>query len=171
MGIPRSDWTDDGPTAASVHIDPTGVRGLDAVLGGGLPRGALMIVNGPPGSGKTILASPIAFAAAHAGRRAALFTLLSEGPIKLIEHLSSLRFFDPDLARETAQVISLQGLLEKGLEGTTEELIATAQQMRGGVLVLDGFSGLRQSQFELQASYRFLYRMGGALGHCASPPS
>ena len=51
------------------HTDATGVPGLDAVLGGGLPRGALALVMGPPGSGKTTLALQIAFAAARARRR------------------------------------------------------------------------------------------------------
>lgn len=40
------------------------------VLGGGLPRGALVIIVGPPGSGKTTLANQMAFAAARAGQRA-----------------------------------------------------------------------------------------------------
>ena len=32
---------------------PSGVPGLDEVLQGGLPRGALLLIEGPPGSGKT----------------------------------------------------------------------------------------------------------------------
>ena len=33
----------------------TGVPGLDDVLGGGLPRGRLYLVEGDPGTGKTTL--------------------------------------------------------------------------------------------------------------------
>ncbi len=39
------------PSAAS-----TGVAGLDDILGGGLTRGRLFLVEGVPGSGKTTLA-------------------------------------------------------------------------------------------------------------------
>ena len=36
---------------------PTGVEGLDELVGGGFPRGRIILVLGGPGSGKTILAS------------------------------------------------------------------------------------------------------------------
>ena len=74
--------------------DATGVPGLDDILGGGLPRGALVIVTGPPGSGKTVLAGQMAFAAAQVGRRAILTTALSEPPLETRgapERLSLLR--------------------------------------------------------------------------------
>lgn len=39
----------------------TGVRNLDDVCDGGLVRGSLLAISGPPGSGKTILAQQICF--------------------------------------------------------------------------------------------------------------
>jgi KaiC/GvpD/RAD55 family RecA-like ATPase len=36
---------------------PTGIPGLDEILGGGFPRGRVLLVLGEPGSGKTILCS------------------------------------------------------------------------------------------------------------------
>jgi len=36
---------------------PTGVPGLDEILGGGIPRGRVVLVVGGPGTGKTILAT------------------------------------------------------------------------------------------------------------------
>ena len=58
--------------------DPTGVPGLDAVLGGGLARGALVLVLGLPGSGKTTLAAQLAFAAGQAGRAALSLSAVCE---------------------------------------------------------------------------------------------
>jgi circadian clock protein KaiC len=42
-------------TLASLEKAPTGIRGLDEISGGGLPRGRTSIVCGGPGCGKTML--------------------------------------------------------------------------------------------------------------------
>ena len=46
---------------------PTGVPGLDAVLGGGFLAGDAYLVVGQPGTGKTTLGNQLAFAHAAAG--------------------------------------------------------------------------------------------------------
>ena len=45
---------------------PTNISGLDLILNGGLEPGAVVVVAGPPGTGKTILAQQICFASATA---------------------------------------------------------------------------------------------------------
>ncbi|MBA2332456.1 MAG: circadian clock protein KaiC, partial [Actinobacteria bacterium] len=47
----------------------TGVPELDLVLGGGLLPGSLVVIAGGPGTGKTILAEQISFAAATPERK------------------------------------------------------------------------------------------------------
>ena len=41
---------------------PTGVPGLDQILGGGLPEFSFNLIAGTPGAGKTTLAQQIMFA-------------------------------------------------------------------------------------------------------------
>lgn len=53
---------------------PTGIRTLDAMLGGGLRRGDYTVLGGRPGSGKSTLALAIAMGAAKAGRGVLYFT-------------------------------------------------------------------------------------------------
>jgi circadian clock protein KaiC len=57
---------------------PTGVPGLDEILGGGLPEFSFNIIAGAPGGGKTTLAHQIMFANVTPERPALYFTVLGE---------------------------------------------------------------------------------------------
>jgi circadian clock protein KaiC len=61
--------------AANTHSNArasTGVPALDEMLGGGLPKGYSMLVAGPSGSGKSILATTFLVAGAQCGERGVL---------------------------------------------------------------------------------------------------
>ena len=57
---------------------PTGVRGLDDILGGGIPELSFNIIAGSPGCGKTTLAHQILFENATVSKPALYFTVLGE---------------------------------------------------------------------------------------------
>ena len=63
---------------------PSGVPGLDEVLGGGIPELSLNLIAGGPGSGKTTLAHQIMFANASPQRKAVYFSIIGEPPIKML---------------------------------------------------------------------------------------
>lgn len=67
---------------------PTGLDGLDALLGGGLEEGSSTLVAGPPGTGKSSLSAKVAYAALQRGERAALF-LFEESMNKLLNRADS----------------------------------------------------------------------------------
>ena len=56
-------------TEEPLDLISTGIEGLDEMLGGGLPRSSLNILEGPVGSGKTVLGVSLAVSAAKMGRR------------------------------------------------------------------------------------------------------
>src|SRR5664279_6017061 len=72
----------------------TGVRNLDALLRGGLPKGSVSVFGGAPGAGKTILAQQICFHHARAKQRVLWFSTLSEPTAKTLLYLSQFSFFD-----------------------------------------------------------------------------
>ncbi len=145
------------------HIDPTGVPNLDTVLGGGLVPGALALIVGPPGSGKTTLANQLAFAAGSQGRRAVVVSAMSEPTSKLIAHLRTFGFYDDTLVGDRIQFLSLEQYLSTGLASAGEALIDIARKARADVVVLDGFRGIRGSDMDLQAARQFLYDIGSTL--------
>ncbi len=83
---------------------PTGVPGLDLVLNDGVRGGAVVVVAGPPGSGKTILAQQMCFANATGGRKCTYYTTVSEPHTKLVRHLEPFSFFDAGGARAAGRV-------------------------------------------------------------------
>ncbi|MBV8716277.1 MAG: AAA family ATPase [Chloroflexi bacterium] len=141
----------------------TGVPNLDRVLGGGLLRGTIVMVIGPPGSGKTILAQQIAFRAAVRGEVALYFTGYSETHDKLLAHNRSLEFFAPETIGTDIQMASLPDLLEQGAQQATQAIVTTAQKQNASLVVLDGFRSIRGFLADDQAAAAFLYSLGATL--------
>src|ERR1035438_7319673 len=83
-------------TADKVKINklPSGVPGLDEILGGGLPEFSFNIIAGAPGSGKTTLAHQIVFANATSERPALYFTVLGEPAMKMLRYQQQYSFLD-----------------------------------------------------------------------------
>ena len=155
--------TDPASMPVSQALETTGIPQLDLVLGGGLPRGTLVIVLGPPGSGKTTLASQMAFATARRGQRALFLTAFSEPTTKLLEHLRGYRFFDPDLIGDTVHIFSLQQFLSQGANTMSQEIVAAVRQTRANLVVLDGFQAVRDLETHGEASRQLLYNLGTLL--------
>src|SRR5471032_3130103 len=70
------------PNKVKIRTLPTGVRGLDEILGGGIPEFSFNIIAASPGCGKTTLAHQIVFANATAQRPALYFTVHGEPALK-----------------------------------------------------------------------------------------
>lgn len=101
----------------------TGVPGLDEVLGGGIPKGFLVLVAGPPGAGKTTLTSQVAFHHAKRGGHALVLSTLSSPNTKLLTHLAEFSYFSPDLIGRELQILNVQQVLARqGMQGAIREI-------------------------------------------------
>ena len=118
---------------------PTGIPGLDRVLQGGLFERSVYIVEGPPGSGKTILGNQICHYHAAAGQQTVYFTLLAESHARMIHHLRGLSFFRADLVAKRVHYNSGYKVLEnEGLSALLRVIRDTVVPQKARLLVMDG---------------------------------
>jgi circadian clock protein KaiC len=119
---------------------PTGVPGLDEVLGGGLPEYSFNLIAGEPGSGKTTMAHQILFANSTQERCALYFTVLGEPPIKMLRYQQQFSFFDTDKLEGTIRFVNLsQEVLEQSLDAVLERIVRSVEEASPGVVVVDSF--------------------------------
>lgn len=97
-----------------IHRLPTGVPGLDSLLGGGLPEFSFNIIAGTPGSGKTTLAHQLMFSRAGRNSRALYFTVLGEPPLKMLRYQQQFSFFDNDKVSDSIRFVNLSADLADG---------------------------------------------------------
>lgn len=118
----------------------SGLPELDDILGGGFAAGATYVVQGSPGTGKTILANQICFAQAARGRKSLYLTLMSESFSQMFAFLGSHDFFDltriPDYIYYASAYPTLR---DEGIDALLHLIVQEIRERRPSLLVFDGF--------------------------------
>ena len=135
--------TEPGAPAALIRRLSTGVPGLDAVLGGGIPEFSFNLLAGGPGAGKTTFAQQILFANATRERPGLYFTVLGEPTLKMIRYQRQFRFFEPRRVGTDIHLVNLSAEATAGdLDAVLARIIAEIDRLRPGVVVVDSFRTL-----------------------------
>ena len=122
----------------------SGIKGFDALLKGGLVAGASYIIQGRPGSGKTILANQLGFNHVRQNGRVLFATLLAEPHDRLFHFLSTLSFFDRQAVGQSIQFVSAFDTLENdGLDEVVKLLRREISRQHSSLLILDGLLNAR----------------------------
>jgi circadian clock protein KaiC len=125
----------------------TGITGLDLVLNGGLEPGAVVVVAGAPGTGKTILAQQMCFAVGTAEHKCVYYTTVSEPHTKLVRHLEQFSFFDPQALGARVEHIHLGDFLRParrdGLQSMVSEIVRKTLEEEPSIVVVDSAKMLR----------------------------
>jgi circadian clock protein KaiC len=151
-----SSTSDNVPTIERLR---SAVPGFDQILGGGLFRTGVYIIQGLPGCGKTILANQICYGHVAEGGSAVYVTLLAESHSRMIQHLSTLSFFDvkafPD---KLAYISAFHDLETAGLKGLMAVLRREMRTRKVGVLVLDGLVAASEGASDLDLK-KFIHEL------------
>lgn len=128
------------PNKVKIRKIPTGVRGLDDIVGGGIPEFSFNVIAGTPGCGKTTLAHQIVFANATPQKPALYFTVLGEPAMKMLRYQQQYSFFDEAKLGKAIRFINLADVvLEKDLNAVLEEIIKQVTTINPGIVVVDSF--------------------------------
>jgi circadian clock protein KaiC len=141
---------------------PTGVPGLDEILGGGLPEFSFNIIAGAPGCGKTTLAHQFIFANATPERPALYFTVLGEPALKMLRYQQQYTFFDASKLNRSVRFINLsQVLLDRGLAGILEAITKQVEAANPSIVVVDSFRTVVRRVLETEVQIQgFVQQLG-----------
>ena len=129
----------------------TGVEGLDDILGGGLPRSHLYLLDGEPGTGKTTVALQFLLEGARNGERG-LYITLSESRAELeavaASHGWSLEGIDifelaKDGTRDTDEGYTIFHPAEVELQQTVDEVLEAVEKQNPMRVAFDSLSEMR----------------------------
>jgi circadian clock protein KaiC len=130
----------------------TGIKGLDEVLLGGLPRNRIYLVEGSPGAGKTTLAMQFLLQGAREGRRA-MYITLSETSQELcasaqshgwsLDGVEIREYIITDTSIERDREVTMYHTPELELGDTMSRMLKDIHDFRPERVVIDALSELR----------------------------
>src|SRR5579859_5193906 len=144
----------------TIELLPSGVPGLDTVLGGGLPEYSFNLIAGGPGAGKTTLAQQIAFSRASVQAPALYFTVLGEPPLKMLRHAQQYSFFDHAKVNGAVRFVNLSSeALNQDLDSVMKRILAEVEAFHPSIVVVDSFRTVARASTSEAQLQEFVQRL------------
>jgi circadian clock protein KaiC len=137
----------DSPATSNVERYSSGVEGLDAMTHGGWLRNSIIIVRGPTGSGKTMLAGLYARAGAARGERVVYYGFEETRPILLRNYREIGMSMDPYIESGNLKVLCRYPEATS-LEDLLVDLRLGLEELKPSLVVLDSISSIEHASSE-----------------------
>jgi circadian clock protein KaiC len=135
------------PDVASAERYSSGVTGLDEMTHGGWLRNSIIIVRGPTGSGKTLLAGLYARAGAQRGERVVYYGFEETRPILLRNYREIGMSMDPFIEAGNLKVICRYPEATS-LEDLLVDLRLGLEELKPSLVIIDSISSIEHASSE-----------------------
>src|SRR5438477_2486083 len=129
---------------AAADLVTTGVTGLDSILNGGIPRGNVIVVEGPAGSGKTTLGLEFIYRGAAEFGEPGLIVLFEVSPLKIIRDAAQFGWDLSELERrgKIKIIFTTRSVLQQELQQADSLLLAEAGEIGARRMFIDAMPPL-----------------------------
>ena len=136
---------------------PTGVPGLDKIMGGGLFAGSTTLVVGVTGAGKTTLSLQFALEGVKQDEKV-LYINFQENPAQLRRTITNL-VGDPDAALRKGLILQYASPVELQIDSIVKEIFDAIEQKGVRRLVIDAIGDLAAAANDRQRLHDYLYSL------------
>ncbi|MFH1055246.1 MAG: ATPase domain-containing protein [Candidatus Altiarchaeota archaeon] len=147
----------------------TGIKGLDEILVGGIPKGHCVLVAGSCGTGKTVLCHEFLFRGAAEGGRGAYISLV-EPAEKMLSSISSFKFYNPSFVKdgrikvvEMTQDVRLRGVDFSNVEELIKIIRDIVEDASATHVAIDSITALCESIGDKDRIRDFILELGHQL--------
>jgi len=145
---------------------PTGIKELDNSLSGGFPKGAVVLLAGSSGSGKTILSLQWLFEGVRNNENG-VYVTVTEPLFDIIKNLEGMKFYDRSFVEdERLKIVDIRDIYEKkGFDpakvlSVIEEQVKSANAKR---LCIDSITSIAYSLNDKALIRQFIFELGKIL--------
>lgn len=161
-----SQKSDNSSDKQAKESSPTGVKEFDRILNGGFPKGAVILLAGSSGSGKTIFSFQWLFEGVKHDENG-LYITLTEPIFKILENLEKMSYYDREaVEQEKLKIIDLRNVFAgKGHnpKAIIEYIAEEVKQTHAKRLCIDSITAIAYQYNEKHQIRSFIFELGKTL--------